>query len=154
MKIKNKQKLIFHIALFVVFFSPAFAYLTITFNSGNTLLFEDGLLQSFPFRFFIHNAFKQDFSPQWVPYSGYGFSLLAEGQSGICFPATQIIYFLFNHILRTDYSGDCHASQISDSHSCLRNIGNNEPLLFMITENAMLLKSAILRFIFLPRQLF
>ena len=57
--------------------------------------------------------------------------------------AIQIIYFFFNHILRTDYSRNCHVSQISGSFSRLRNFGENEPLLFMITENAMLLKSAI-----------
>lgn len=82
--------------LFLLFFSPVFAYLAIMFNGGNTLLFEDGLLQSFPFRVFLRNAFENGFSPQWVPSSACGFSLLAEGQNGICFPSTQIIYRLFS----------------------------------------------------------
>jgi hypothetical protein len=69
-------------------------------------------------------------------------------------PATQIICFLFNHIFQTNYSRNCHASQISRSLSHPRNFGKNEPLLFMINGNVMLLKSAILRFIFLSRLLF
>ncbi len=82
--------------LCLIFFSPALAYLAITIAGGNTLLFEDGLLQSFPFRVFLRNSFENGFSPQWVPFSACGFSLLAEGQNGICFPSTQIIYRLFS----------------------------------------------------------
>lgn len=82
--------------LFFIFFSPVSAYLWIAISGGNTLLYEDGLIQFFPFRVFLHNAFTNGFSPQWVPFSACGFSLLAEGQSGICFPATQIIYRLFS----------------------------------------------------------
>jgi hypothetical protein len=94
---KEKLKKSFsHAALFLVFFSPVLAYLEIVFHGGNTLLFEDGLLQTFPFRAFMHNAFVNGFSPQWVPNSAFGFSLLAEGQNGICFPVTQIVYRLFS----------------------------------------------------------
>lgn len=82
--------------LSLFFFSPVSAYLWIGISGGNTLLFEDGLIQSFPFRAFLHNAFANGFSPQWVPFSACGFSLLAEGQNGICFPGTQIIYRLFS----------------------------------------------------------
>lgn len=81
--------------LSVLFLSPLLAYLWIGFNGGNTLLFEDGMLQFFPFRAFLSDAFAHGFSPQWVPYSACGFSLLAEGQSGICFPSTQVIYRMF-----------------------------------------------------------
>jgi hypothetical protein len=84
------------VALSLAFMSPALAYLTIVFGGGNTLLFEDGLLAQFPFRVFLRDAFVNGFSPQWMPYSAGGISLLAEGQSGICFPATQIIYRLFS----------------------------------------------------------
>jgi hypothetical protein len=83
-------------ALSLAFLSPAIAYMTIVFSGGNTLLFEDGLLAQFPFRVFLRNAFVNGFSPQWMPNSACGISLLAEGQSGICFPATQIIYRLFS----------------------------------------------------------
>jgi hypothetical protein len=83
-------------ALFLIFFSPVLAYLAILVNGGNTLLFEDGLFQSFPFRAFLRSAFANGFSPQWVPFSACGFSLLAEGQNGICFPSTQIIYRIFS----------------------------------------------------------
>ncbi len=95
-KIEKRKKSIGLAVLFLIFFSPALAYLTIGFNGGNTLLFEDGLLQSFPFRAFIRSAFVNGFSPQWVPNSACGFSLLAEGQNGICFPSTQIIYRIFS----------------------------------------------------------
>ena len=96
MAIKKKRDLIHFPLLFLFFFIPITAYLWIYIRGGNTLLFEDGLLQSFPFRAFLHNAFAHGFSPQWVPNSAYGFSLLAEGQNGICFPFTQIIYRLFS----------------------------------------------------------
>ncbi len=96
MTIKNKRKFIVSIVLFLVFFSPVLAYLAVTFSGGNTLLFEDALLHAFPFRVFLRNAFIHGFSPQWVPYSACGFSLLAEGQSGICFPTAQIIYRIFS----------------------------------------------------------
>src|SRR4030067_2173324 len=82
--------------LFLIFFSPVLAYLSVGFNGGNTVLFEDGVLQFFPFRALLHSAFANGFSPQWQPSSACGFSLLAEGQSGICFPSTQIIYRLFS----------------------------------------------------------
>src|SRR4030067_2003983 len=78
--------------LFLIFFSPVLAYMSVGFNGGNTVLFEDGVLQFFPFRAFLHSAFANGFTPQWVPSSACGFYLLAEGQSGICFPSTQIIY--------------------------------------------------------------
>ncbi|MDD2272173.1 MAG: YfhO family protein [Desulfuromonadaceae bacterium] len=92
----QRREAIRYAALIMLFLSPVFAYLTIASNGGNTLLFEDGMLQSFPFRVFLHNAFAGGFSPQWVPSSACGFSLLAEGQNGICFPVTQIIYRLFS----------------------------------------------------------
>jgi hypothetical protein len=95
MEIEKRKISIRHVALFLLFFLPALAYLAIPFNGGNTLLFEDGLLAQFPFRVFLHNAFANGFSPQWVPNSACGISLLAEGQSGICFPGTQIIYRMF-----------------------------------------------------------
>ena len=94
--IDKRREVLRPILYFMLFFSPVLAYLTIARNGGNTLLFEDGMLQSFPFRVFLHNAFAGGFSPQWVPYSACGFSLLAEGQNGICFPGTQIIYRLFS----------------------------------------------------------
>ena len=93
---QNKNNWLSLSVLSILFLSPVFAYLAITFGGGNTLLFEDGLLQSFPFRVFLRNAFENGFSPQWVPSSACGFSLLAEGQNGICFPGTQIIYRLFS----------------------------------------------------------
>ncbi len=96
MGIGKQRELILFAVLFLIFFSPILAYLSIGFDGGNTVLFEDGLIQSFPFRVFLHNAFTGGFSPQWVPYSAFGFSLLAEGQNGICFPSTQIIYRLFS----------------------------------------------------------
>jgi len=83
-------------ALFLIFFSPALAFWVVYSNGGNTLLFEDGLLAQFPFRVFLRSAFVNGYSPQWMPNSACGISLLAEGQSGICFPATQIIYRLFS----------------------------------------------------------
>jgi hypothetical protein len=83
-------------ALFLIFFSPALAFCAFYSNNGTTLLFEDGLLAQFPFRVFLRNAFINGYSPQWMPNSACGISLLAEGQSGICFPATQIIYRLFS----------------------------------------------------------
>jgi hypothetical protein len=95
MGIENRQISIRPVALFLLFFLPALAYAAIAFNGGNTLLFEDGLLASFPFRVFLHNAFANGFSPQWLPNSACGISLLAEGQNGICFPSTQIIYRMF-----------------------------------------------------------
>ena len=84
------------VALFLIFFSPALAYLAVSLSGGNTLLYEDGLLAFFPFRVFLHSAFVHGFSPQWVPNSAFGISLLAEGQSGISFPTTQIIYRTFS----------------------------------------------------------
>lgn len=96
MKIEKRRKSIRLAVLFLIFFSPVLAYLAIGFSGGNTLLFEDGVLQSFPFRVFLRSAFVNGFSPQWVPYSACGFSLLAEGQNGICFPSTQIIYRAFS----------------------------------------------------------
>jgi hypothetical protein len=96
MKEKTGKNWIVTIAWCMLFLSPVFSYMTIAFSGGNTFLFEDGLLYSFPLRVFLHNAFAHGFSPQWMPYSACGFSLLAEGQSGICFPATQIIYRLFS----------------------------------------------------------
>ncbi len=93
---QNTKNSISPTVLFLLFFSPVLAYLAITINGGNTLLFEDGLLQSFPFRVFLRSSFENGFSPQWVPFSACGFSLLAEGQNGICFPSTQIIYRLFS----------------------------------------------------------
>jgi hypothetical protein len=83
-------------ALFLAFFSPAIVFCAVCFNGGNTLLFEDGLLQSFPLRVFLRSAFVNGFSPQWLPNSACGFSLLGEGQNGICFPITQIIYRTFS----------------------------------------------------------
>jgi hypothetical protein len=94
--IENGKQSMRIVALFLLFLSPALAYLGVAFNGGNTLLFEDGLLAQFPFRVFLHNAFINGFSPQWMPNSACGISLLAEGQSGICFPATQIIYRMFS----------------------------------------------------------
>ena len=82
------------VGLFLIFFSPALAYFWIG-ASGNALLIEDGILQSFPFRAFLHSAYVNGFSPQWVPFSACGFSLLAEGQNGICFPVTQIFTEFF-----------------------------------------------------------
>jgi hypothetical protein len=96
MKEKSAKNWIVLIAWCILFLLPVFSYMAIPFSGGNTFLFEDGLLYSFPLRVFLHNAFTNGFSPQWVPYSACGFSLLAEGQSGICFPATQIIYRLFS----------------------------------------------------------
>lgn len=97
MEVENQSKSSMHVvALSVAFLSPVLAYLTVVFSGGNTLLFEDGLLAQFPFRVFLRNAFVNGFSPQWMPYSAGGISLLAEGQSGITFPATQIIYRLFS----------------------------------------------------------
>lgn len=96
MEIEKRRKSIRLVVLFLIFFSPALAYLSVGFNGGNTLLFEDGVLQSFPFRAFLRSAFVNGFSPQWVPYSACGFSLLSEGQNGICFPSTQIIYRIFS----------------------------------------------------------
>lgn len=97
MALENQSKSSMRVvALSLAFLSPALAYLTILFSGGNTLLFEDGLLAQFPLRVFLRNAFVNGFSPQWMPYSACGISLLAEGQSGICFPATQIIYRLFS----------------------------------------------------------
>ncbi|NTW88751.1 MAG: YfhO family protein [Desulfobulbaceae bacterium] len=93
--IENRKHSMRFVVLFLIFISPALAYLGVVFNGGNTLLFEDGLLAQFPFRVFIHNSFIHGFSPQWMPYSACGISLLAEGQSGICFPGTQIIYRIF-----------------------------------------------------------
>jgi|GEM_PF-3471105 len=90
-----KKGLVRRAALSLAFFSPVLAYLAACFIDGNTVLFEDGLLAQFPFRVFLHDAFANGFSPQWMPYSACGISLLAEGQSGICFPATQVIYRLF-----------------------------------------------------------
>ena len=84
------------VALFLIFFSPVLAYLAVSLNGGNTLLFEDGLLAFFPFRVFLHSAFVHGFSPQWMPNSAFGISLLAEGQSGLSFPTTQIIYRTFS----------------------------------------------------------
>ncbi len=96
MELEMRKKSIRLATLFLIFFSPAAAYLAVGLNGGNTLLVEDGLLQSFPFRAFLRSAFANGFSPQWVPYSACGFSLLGEGQNGVCFPVTQIIYRTFS----------------------------------------------------------
>ncbi|MEN6424640.1 MAG: hypothetical protein ABFE13_04715 [Phycisphaerales bacterium] len=80
----------------VILLLPFLAFLTIAFDGGDTFLYEDGLLYSFPLRVFLHDAFAHGYSPQWMPHSACGFSPLAEGQSGICFPAAQILYRLFS----------------------------------------------------------
>ena len=96
MDIEKRSKSIHLAAMFFFFLLPALAYMSVGFNGGNTLLFEDGVLHCFPFRAFLRSECASGFSPQWVPSSACGFSLLAEGQSGICFPSTQIIYRIFS----------------------------------------------------------
>lgn len=96
MEKNNRKGWLVKTALCLLFLSPIFSYLIIALEGGNTFLFEDGLLYSFPLRVFLNNSFQQGFSPQWMPYSACGFSLLAEGQSSLCFPATQLIYRFFS----------------------------------------------------------
>ena len=79
----------------VLLLSPLVIWMALTVGGAGTFLYEDGLLYSFPLRVFLHDAFAHGHSPQWMPYSACGFSLLAEGQSGICSPAVQILYRIF-----------------------------------------------------------
>lgn len=84
------------IILLILLLLPLFSYSIIIINGGNTYLYEDSALQFFPFRAFISNAYHNDYSPQWMPHSGFGLSILAEGQSSICFPIVQVLYRLFS----------------------------------------------------------
>ena len=72
------------------FLLPMLAYLVPYLRGGNLLLWEDGLMYSYPMRWFVHQAYAEGFSPQWMPYAGCGFSLLAEGQTGLCTPWVQM----------------------------------------------------------------
>lgn len=86
----------YRVFVFIFFLTPLLVYFVPYIRGGNVLLLEDGLLYSYPMRWFTHQAYSDGFSPQWIPYSAGGFSLLAEGQTGLCSPFIQILYRLFS----------------------------------------------------------
>src|SRR5690349_17871769 len=70
---------------------------------NNTLKW-DMLDQYFPWRYFVSECLRGGILPFWNPYESWGYSILADPQSGVWYPVTWIISLLHGY--------DLYASQL------------------------------------------
>jgi len=75
---------------------------------NETLFAGDMITLNYPFRIFVRECLKENIIPLWCPYLGYGFPLLAEGQSGIFYPLNILLFTLFNPTSAYNYSVILH----------------------------------------------
>jgi hypothetical protein len=83
-----------YLLLLALALCPILARLIPWLRGGYFSITEDVFWFAFPRLWFADKSFSSNTSLQWFPNAGCGFSSLAEGQTGLCLPSTQIIYRL------------------------------------------------------------